>query len=150
LVAQIADELHYAIDEAATGEQLHDAVALWELITATTTARLTHSSPKDRPAVASTAEPTRLPMTRTGVRRSRRGSGTWLRPTWEAAGLAGLPTTYACIGCLEQRLGRILGPAGFPPFDLNDVSDLSSPRLKARLGDQGVNSAWSEGVDGGS
>jgi hypothetical protein len=60
---------------------------------------------------------------------------------WEAAGLAGLSTTYACLGCLEQRLGRTLRPADFPSFDVNDVSDLSSPRLKARLGDQSANSA---------
>lgn len=38
-----------------------------------------------------------------------------------------------CVGCLEKRLGRILGPADFSHYPINIPDEETSDRLKSRL-----------------
>lgn len=47
---------------------------------------------------------------------------------------AGAPNGSLCIGCLEDRLGRELIPADFPPLPINDDRELDSIRLRMRKG----------------
>jgi hypothetical protein len=39
-----------------------------------------------------------------------------------------------CVGCLEDRLDRVLGPDDFPPVSLNDDHATDSVRLRTRKG----------------
>jgi hypothetical protein len=41
---------------------------------------------------------------------------------------------YLCIGCLEARIGRRLGPGDFTGAPVNDPHPWNTPRLAARLG----------------
>jgi hypothetical protein len=48
----------------------------------------------------------------------------------EAGDVAG----FLCVGCLEERLGRVLEPADFPPLPANDDEETDSVRLRTRKG----------------
>ena len=51
---------------------------------------------------------------------------------WAATGLG---RAFACVGCVEQRLGRTLTSADFPDVPVNrDEWGTRSPRLQRRLG----------------
>lgn len=55
---------------------------------------------------------------------------------WEAA-IREKPAEILCIGCLEERIGRKLVPADFPPIPINDPRERGnkfSTRLRKRLG----------------
>ena len=39
-----------------------------------------------------------------------------------------------CVGCLEERLGRVLTPEDFPPLPANDDDECDSVRLRTRKG----------------
>ena len=39
-----------------------------------------------------------------------------------------------CVGCLEERLGRVLTPEDFLPLPVNDDDELDSVRLRTRKG----------------
>jgi hypothetical protein len=49
---------------------------------------------------------------------------------YEAGDVAG----RLCIGCLEERLDRVLTPEDFPPLPANDDSETDSVRLRCRKG----------------
>ena len=49
-----------------------------------------------------------------------------------AAGGAG--SDVLCVGCFEERLGRTLEPADFPPLPVNDDDETDSVRLRTRKG----------------
>lgn len=54
--------------------------------------------------------------------------------TWQKALLS--PENYACIACLEQRLGRRLTLADFPRLEINNPTyGTKSPELLKRLKD---------------
>jgi hypothetical protein len=53
--------------------------------------------------------------------------------TWEQVAAN---AKFLCVGCLEGRLGRLLTPADFAPFPINDRSALDSDRLADRKGHQ--------------
>jgi carbamoylphosphate synthase large subunit len=39
-----------------------------------------------------------------------------------------------CVGCLEERIGRVLTPEDFLPLPVNDDDELDSVRLRTRKG----------------
>lgn len=41
---------------------------------------------------------------------------------WEAAGMFGMDSGYLCIGCLENRLGRMVSREDFTDCRVNDLS----------------------------
>jgi hypothetical protein len=47
---------------------------------------------------------------------------------------AGDPRGCLCIGCLEDRLDRVLEPEDFPPLPLNDDEEMDTVRLRLRKG----------------
>ena len=48
--------------------------------------------------------------------------------------VAGMDSGFLCIGCLERRIGRRLGPADFTDYPINDPTDpWHTPRLASRL-----------------
>ena len=48
--------------------------------------------------------------------------------------VAGMDSGFLCIGCLERRIGRRLGPADFTDYPINDPTDpWNTPRLASRL-----------------
>lgn len=49
---------------------------------------------------------------------------------WQEAG----DPDCLCIGCLEERVDRVVEPADFPPIPLNDDVETDSVRLRVRKG----------------
>jgi hypothetical protein len=49
---------------------------------------------------------------------------------WDAAGM---DSGYLCVGCLENRLGRRLGPSDFTDAEVNDPGPWHTERLNDRL-----------------
>jgi len=47
---------------------------------------------------------------------------------------AGAGSDVLCVGCLEERVGRSLEPADFPPLPVNDDDETDSVRLRTRKG----------------
>ena len=47
---------------------------------------------------------------------------------------AGAGDGFLCVGCLEDRLGRVLEPDDFKRVPLNDDDELDSIRLRLRKG----------------
>lgn len=63
----------------------------------------------------------------------RPSSSYGVRSVWEAASGDGQPARSLCIGCLEQRPGRRLGPSDFADLGINAPGGLESDRLLDRL-----------------
>jgi len=51
--------------------------------------------------------------------------------TWEQVAAN---AKFLCVGGLEERLGRLLTPADFAPFPINERSALDAARLADRKG----------------
>jgi hypothetical protein len=75
-------------------------------------------------------------------KRGCRHKGKWetymVRDTvWEAAGMGrgwghGNASGFLCVGCLEARLGRMLTPADFIDYPINEPHPWDTPRMLAR------------------
>jgi hypothetical protein len=56
---------------------------------------------------------------------------------WETAGMQAMmtpgPDQFLCVGCLERRLGRRLGPQDFTRAPINEDDPWKTERLRSRL-----------------
>jgi hypothetical protein len=133
-LAQLAEELHGAIDDGLDAGALHDVVGFWEANNL--------NEDVSFESMVEAGEPTRCddcggdvaPYDELG--HPDEESWEWYMVTdevWEAAGRGGGAPSFLCIGCLEDRIGRTLTSADFPDVPLNEPDGLHSPRLAARL-----------------
>lgn len=135
MVAELADELHWAIEDKLTVDVLRSIVGLWEANN--NTEDLTYESLVDaaKPKACDDCAIDVTPYDEDG--RPTEGAWEWYMvhdAVWEAASRDGQPARILCIGCLEQRLGRRLEPNDFANLGINEPGGLESDRLLDRLG----------------
>jgi hypothetical protein len=134
--AQLADQLHDAVEQNAPVEVLHDIIGLWDVNQDDLTfiALVELGSPTSCSDCAADV----TPYDDDG--RPSENGWEWYMVhdhVWDAAH-AGRPLArYLCVGCLEQRLGQRLTPEDFSDYDINAPSWMSSTRLAVRQGHLG-------------
>jgi hypothetical protein len=130
LIASLADELAWAVEEGLDAERLHDVIALWEI----------NAEDLDYNALVDRGRPTSCGDCETDVapfdEDGRPVEATWewfmvRDEVWKAAQTDGV--RYLCVGCIEERLGRQLTRDDFSDLGINDPSWLKTARLRARL-----------------
>ena len=134
-IADLADSLHLAISEGLDRERLHAIVSWWELNAEDLTFASLVESGADSPCHDCGQRTT--PYDAEG-----RPEDSWehfmvVDDVWEAAApytAEGGLIRFLCVGCLERRIGRRLGPGDFEDLPINEPSELDSDRLRDRLG----------------
>ena len=142
-IAQLAEELHEAIDDdRVSREFLHDVVGLWEANTVAADHEgdifsLEGLVASGRPSPCHDCGRDVQPYDDDG--RPVEGGWEWymvIDEVWDAAvpeeADAVSITVFLCVGCLEARLGRQLEPGDFPASPINEPSWVDSERLAAR------------------
>lgn len=135
MVAELADELHGAVEDGLSVETLHSIVGLWEANN--NNEDLTYAALVEggKPTSCDDCAIDVTPYDEDG--RPTEGAWEWYmvrNDVWEAASRDDEPARILCIGCLEQRIGRHLRPDDFADLPLNELGGLESPRLLDRLG----------------
>lgn len=131
-LTSLCDRLHYAIEDGASAEDLHNVVDLWE-VNLTDYWTLEGLANRARPLLCLDCRTDVMPFGQYGQRLE--GQTEWYMVTeevWKAANGPG-SDGYLCIGCLETRLGRPLTPDDFPDLPVNESSWMNTPRLEALL-----------------
>ena len=131
-IASLCDELHYAIEERLDAETLHNIVGLWEA----NQSELTFDGlvAWGRPSACDDCGTDITPYDEDG--RLIEAASEWYMVTdgvWAASAGPDGPARYLCIACLEERIGRALGPDDFTDAGINEPSWLDTPRLHALL-----------------
>lgn len=134
MVAELTDELHWAIDDGLTLDTLHSIVGLWEANN--NNEDLTYESLVEgaKPTTCDDCAIDVTPYDEDG--RPTEGAWEWYMvrdEIWVAASRDGPTPRILCIGCLEERLGRRLAAADFSEFGINEPGGLESSRLHDRL-----------------
>ena len=134
MVADLADELHWAIDDGLTVETLHSIVGLWEANN--NNEDLTYAALVEggKPTSCDDCTIDVTPYDEDG--RPTEGAWEWYMvrdDIWQAADRDHEPRILG-VGCLEQRIGRQLTSDDFADLPLNEPGGLETARLLNRLG----------------
>lgn len=135
MVAELVDELRWAIEDGLTVDALHSIVGLWEANN--NNEDLTYESlvEQAKPTSCDDCAIDVTPYDEDG--RPTEGGWEWYMvrdEVWQEASRDGQPARILCVGCLEQRIARRLKPDDFADLPLNEPGGLESHRLLDRLG----------------